>query len=214
MLTEKYRPESLDDVVGQEEIVSKLKKKLRKKPSQIPHLLFYGKSGVGKTTVAQAMARDLDAGFLEFNASDQRGIDDIRENIIPAMANNFYQYKIIFLDESDMLTNESQMALRRPLEKFQKPIVILSCNEKDRLKDYIISRLQTYKFEDISKNKIKERLNYIKKEESFDGVDVDEIAEESNGDLRKAINLLDRGSGGNGKNSYMNLAQKYVKEEG
>lgn len=194
MLTEKYRPKSLSEVVGQEEIIAKLKKKLRKPPQQIPHFLFYGDSGVGKTTVAMAMANDLDAQYLEFNASDERGIDDIREKMIPAMSYNFLKPKIIFMDEADQLTNDSQMALRRPLEKYTKPIVILSCNEVNSLKKWIRSRLQEYEFKPIPKDKVIQRLEYIAEKEGLNTVNIEDIADRCDGDLRRAINILDNES--------------------
>ncbi|MCD6535582.1 MAG: AAA family ATPase, partial [Thaumarchaeota archaeon] len=123
---EKYRPKTLDDIVNQEEVVSSLKNILKTKA--VPHMLFAGPPGVGKTATAHAFARDLfgdsyieDGHFMEINASDERGIQTIREKVkmfarqIPMGG---YGFKILFLDESDQLTDDAQHAFRRVMEQF------------------------------------------------------------------------------------------------
>lgn len=188
-LTERYRPEDLDQIVGQDKIISEIKSKIKGNKNP-PHFLFYGKPGIGKTATAQAIATELNADFLEINGSEQRRIGDIREKVIPSMQHTWGGNKVILMDESDMLTFESQTALKRPLEKYQNVIMVFSCNDVSRMNEAIRSRCKEFKFTKIDGECIKKRLEFIAKTEHIDNNDIEKIAKESDGDLRKAINNL------------------------
>lgn len=196
---EKYRPKTLDDIVGQDEIISTLKEFVEKK--NIPNMLFSGPPGIGKTATALALAQDLYSDnwrvyTLELNASDERGIDMVRttlKNYARTRVTGEIPFKIIVLDEADMMTSEAQHALRRTMEKFADiSRFILICNYPSKIIEPIQSRCAVFRFKKLTEETVKERLMYIAKKE---GVDLREdglhaIFEISEGDLRKAINLL------------------------
>jgi replication factor C small subunit len=198
---EKYRPRSLDEIVNQEEVVSSLKNILQTKA--VPHMLFAGPPGVGKTATAHAFARDLfgpnyieNGYFLEINASDERGIQTIREKVkmfarqIPM---GEYSFKILFLDESDQLTDDAQHAFRRVMEQFSVTCrFILAANYSNRIIEPIQSRCAVFRFKPLSKIHI---IQYLKRIADNEGLEVDDQAYEviydfSEGDMRKAINIL------------------------
>lgn len=195
---EKYRPNQLAEVVGQEEITKRLQSYVDKK--NLPNMLFSGPAGVGKTSAAVAMAKELFSqgfgqNFLELNASDERGIDVVRNTIkefARTMAFNA-GFKIIFLDESDALTADAQQALRRTMEKYTKTTrFILSCNYSSKLIEPIQSRCVIFRFRPLSNDKIKARLQKICQEECVESDEqaLDAVIYVSQGDLRKAINVL------------------------
>ena len=196
--TEKYRPRTLDEVVGHEFIVERLKAFAKQK--NIPNLLFAGPAGVGKTTSALALARDLYGenwknNFLEMNASDERGIDIVRGKIkdFARVKPLDAPFKIIFLDESDALTPEAQQALRRTMEKYTHTTrFILSCNYSSKIIPPIQSRCAILRFKRIPDEKIEENIKDIAKKE---GLDLREDGLKAlisivEGDMRNAINLL------------------------
>ncbi|MBE8539078.1 replication factor C small subunit [Geoglobus acetivorans] len=195
---EKYRPKTLDEVVGQDEVIQRLKGYVHKK--NIPHLLFAGPPGTGKTATSIALARDLfgdvwQDNFIEMNASDERGIDVVRHKIkeFARTAPISAPFKIIFLDEADALTADAQAALRRTMEMYSKTCrFILSCNYISRIIEPIQSRCAVFKFRPVPTEAMRKRLLEICEEER---IDIDDEAIEaliyiSGGDFRKAINAL------------------------
>ena len=195
---EKYRPNKLDDIVGQDAIVKRLKSYVRVK--NMPHLMFSGAAGTGKTSAAAAMAQELygdewHENFIELNASDERGIDVVRNKI-----KNFARteplhakFKIIFLDEADALTPDAQSALRRTMENYSMSCrFILSCNYSSKIIEPIQSRCAIYRFKPVQAVDIQSRIQFIADKERItlsEGA-LDAISAIANGDLRKAINVL------------------------
>jgi len=196
---EKYRPTRLADIVGQDEIVERLSSYVKTK--NLPHLLFTGSAGVGKTTAAVTLAREIfgeswQMNFRELNASDERGIDVVR-NQIKQFARTTplgdATYKILFLDEADALTTDAQAALRRTMESYAQTCrFILSCNYSSKIIDPIQSRCAIYRFKPLSHGAIKEEILRIAHREGLkvspDAMDA--IVYIAQGDMRKAINAL------------------------
>ncbi|MEM2130968.1 MAG: replication factor C small subunit [Candidatus Woesearchaeota archaeon] len=201
--TEKYRPKTFSEVKGQEEIVKRAIAFVEKK--NMPHLLFAGPAGVGKSTLSLVIARELyketwKDNFLELNASDERGIDVVRikvKDFARTKSIGDVPFKIIFLDECDALTKEAQQALRRTMENYTKTCrFILSCNYSSKIIDPIQSRCAVFKFKPLKKENIFSIIDEIAKNESFK---ITNEAKEalyniSNGDCRKVENILQSSS--------------------
>ena len=196
---EKYRPQKLDDIVGQDEIVERLSSYV--KSGNLPHLLFTGSAGVGKTTAAVTLAREFfkdswQMNFRELNASDERGIDVVR-NQIKQFARTTplgdATFKILFLDEADALTTDAQSALRRTMESYAQTCrFILSCNYSSKIIDPIQSRCAIYRFKPLGEAAVKEEVHRIARKEglSITKEAMDAIVYIAQGDMRKAINAL------------------------
>jgi replication factor C small subunit len=200
--TEKYRPDTLSEVVGQEKIVDRLSSFVEE--DSIPHLMFAGPAGTGKTTCAMALAQDLYGdswrqNFMETNASDERGIDVVRDRIKdfartkPVNAD----YKIIFLDEADALTQDAQQALRRTMEQFSDNCrFILSCNYSSKIIDPIQSRCAVFRFNRLDDEDVEEYITRIAENEGFkiSREAIDAVLRVSSGDLRRVTNVLQTAS--------------------
>ncbi|WP_049900529.1 replication factor C small subunit [Halococcus agarilyticus] len=195
---EKYRPETLAEVVGHEDIVGRLESYVA--GNDLPHLLFSGPAGVGKTTSAMAIARevygdDWRENFLELNASDERGIDVVRDRIKDFARTSFggYDYRIIFLDEADALTSDAQSALRRTMEQFANNTrFILSCNYSSQIIDPIQSRCAVFRFGPLAEEAVGEYVSGVAEREGIEVTDdgVDALVYAADGDMRKALNGL------------------------
>jgi replication factor C small subunit len=198
---EKYRPRYLDDIVNQRGILKRLKQFLKEK--SMPHLIFAGPAGTGKTTSALAMVRELygpkmaiNDTYLELNASDARGIDVIRtyiKDFAKARPPAGIPFKILILDEADNMTSPAQQALRRTMEKYtQNCRMILICNYSNKIIPPIQSRCVVFRFSSLNRDDIKERIKKIAEREELqltsDGAN--SLLDVSRGDLRRAINYL------------------------
>ncbi len=200
---EKYRPQKLSEIVGQQEIMNRLQTFVGTKT--LPHLLFAGPAGTGKTTAALCIARELFGdgwrrNLLELNASDERGIDTIRTKVkdyARTMPIGDVPYKIILLDESDALTSDAQHALRRTMEMFAHSTrFILDCNFSSRIIEPIQSRCAIFRFRRLSDKEIDHMLKRIAHGEKLtltpDATKA--IIYVSEGDMRRAINMLQAAS--------------------
>ncbi len=197
--TEKYRPSTFEEIKGQEEIVSKVKAFVEQK--NLPHLLFAGTAGIGKSTLALVTAKKMfgpewKQNFLELNASDERGIDVVRvkvKDFARTKAIGDVPFKIIFLDECDALTRDAQQALRRTMENYAATCrFILACNYSSKIIDPIQSRCAMFRFRPLAKEHMLELVNFIVEKESLN-VDDDAkgaLIEVSGGDCRKFENIL------------------------
>jgi len=197
--TEKYRPKEFSDIKGQKEIVKRTKAFVKQK--NMPHLLFAGPAGIGKTSLALVIAKKLFGtgwhdNVLELNASDERGIDVIRNKVkdfARTRAIGDVPFKIIYLDESDALTKEAQQALRRTMENYTRTCrFILSCNYSSKIIEPIQSRCAIFRFKLLTKKEIIEIIENIAKSESLkiDDKTKEALYNVSNGDCRKMENIL------------------------
>ena len=197
--TEKYRPLSLDDMVNQEEIVNRLKSFA--KAQNVPHCIFAGPPGTGKTTAALCLANDLYGegyrGFvMELNASDERGINVVRETVktfARTRAIGEVSFKMLILDEADNMTSDAQQALRRTMERYTESArFILIANYSGKIIEPIQSRCSPFRFTYLAQKDVIKRIHHICENEDIEILDdgAEAILEISGGDLRKTINIL------------------------
>ncbi|MHA2346443.1 MAG: replication factor C small subunit [Candidatus Hodarchaeales archaeon] len=200
MWTESFRPRFLKEVVGQKEIVNRLKQFVSR--ADFPHMLFSGPPGVGKTTSAEAMvnelytASDRAANVKRLNASDDRGINVVREdikNFARVLPSGGAKFKLIVLDEADQMTSEAQHALRRTMESYNEiSRFILICNYSSKIISPIQSRCAIFRFKSLKKEEVLERLGYIASQKGLktDEKSLEALFKSSEGDMRQAINAL------------------------
>ena len=206
MWVEKYRPTTLSDVVGQKEVVDSLSG-LLKNVSQMPHLLFSGSAGVGKTTTALCVTRQVlgenQAGYtLELNASDERGIEMVRQKVkkFSRFAGiSDIPFKIIILDEADEMTSGAQTALRRIIEDAAEYCrFILIANNISKIIDPIQSRCAVFRFKSVSREEVVARLADIIRAEGVEAEAgaLESVYDHTEGDMRHAINLMQAAAAG------------------
>lgn len=196
--TERYRPNTLDDIIGHDNIVNRMESFLD--DPEMPNLLFAGPQGVGKTAMVQAFAKEKYGdnwrnNVIEMNASDERGINVVREKIKKHAVSGAVDsdFKIIFLDEADNLTTDAQPALRRIMEDYSdKTRFILSCNYPNQIIDPLQSRCAPIYFDRLAQSDIKRLIIRVLSGEGidYDESTVEELAKEARGDGRKAITLI------------------------
>jgi len=211
---EKYRPNSLDDLISHTDIIQTLNRFIfPKNPEQtarLPHLLLYGPPGTGKTSTILAIAKQLfsqkiawNDHVLELNASDDRGIGVVRNKIVnfvgtkcsvkQGVPDAFHHIKLVILDEADAMTKDAQNALRRIIEKYTKTTrFCLICNYHSKIIPAIQSRCTQFRFSPLSEDQMRHRVNFIIEEEKIDMTDAGRTAllNQAKGDMRRALNVL------------------------
>jgi replication factor C small subunit len=210
MWVEKYRPANLREIINQRDIVNGLSN-FSKEPDEIPHLLFSGPAGVGKTTTALCLAKELlgeswRTDTLELNASDERGIKMVRERVkefaavmkLPTDRDNKKMFRIIILDEADEMTSEAQTALRRIIEDSSRTTrFIIICNYLSQIIEPIQSRCVVFKFRRLSREDVSDYLRFICEKQGvrFEEKAFSTIYDSTLGDLRHSINILQAAAG-------------------
>jgi len=192
LLVERYRPTTLENYVGNEHIKKTINQYLSQ--NDIQNLIFYGPAGTGKTTLAKLIIKNLDCDYLYINASDERGIETIRDKVSGfASAASFKPLKVVILDEADFLTIQAQASLRNVIETFSRTTrFILTCNYVERIIDPLQSRCQTLKIVPPSKQDIAYHLmDVFKSEEIGCGADdLKTIVNQHYPDIRKMLNTI------------------------
>jgi replication factor C subunit 2/4 len=213
---EKYRPNNLNEITSQGNIVETLRKSIETK--NLPHLIFHGPSGCGKTSTILALAKELfgkkywSDRIIELNASDERGINVVRDKIkmyakqSVNLNDSIPPWKIIILDEADTMTSDSQFALRRIMEEYSKVTrFCIICNYYNKIIDPLVSRGSLFCFKPVLDNEIYNKLENICKLENLEYSEnlLNKIIKMSRGDLRKAINFLQKCCNSNNKEELL-----------
>lgn len=219
--TEKYRPNKIKDIISQKNVVNSLCNKI----NNLPHLILYGPPGTGKTSTALALGKELfgiklyKERIIELNASDERGINTVRDKIkkfaqnaihISNDKNSSPNYKIIILDEADSMTKDAQSALRKIIEDYSNITrFILICNYINKIIDPIISRCVIYNFVPVEKKIMFKTICKIAEEEKIEYTDkiIHKIIRISNGDMRKSIIILQNYKYMYDKNKDINIVE-------
>ena len=192
LLVERYRPVTLENYVGNEHIKKTISQYLGQ--NDIQNLIFYGPAGTGKTTLAKIIVKNLDCEYLYINASDERGIETIRDKVSGfASSASFKPLKVVILDEADFLTIQAQASLRNVIETFSRNTrFILTCNYVERIIDPLQSRCQTLKIIPPTKADVAKHIAWILGEENtkFEIEDIKIITNQFYPDLRKCLNTV------------------------
>ena len=213
LLVEKYRPNKLENYVGNENIKKSISKYLEQ--NDIQNLIFYGPAGTGKTTLAKLIVKNLDCDYIYINASDERGIETIRDKVSSfASVASFKPIKVVILDEADFLTIQAQASLRNIIETFSRTTrFILTCNYVERIIDPLQSRCQVLKIVPPTKKDVAKHLHWICNEELITH-EINELVPLVNQyypDLRKCINTIQLSTVDGGANDlYLNLDQSIL----
>ena len=192
LFVEKYRPSSLENYVGNEHLKTTISRYLEQ--NDIQNLIFYGQAGGGKTTLAKLIVGNLNCDYLYINASDERGIETIRDKVSGfASVASFKPLKVVILDEADFLTIQAQASLRNVIETFSRTTrFIMTCNFVERIIDPLQSRCQVIKIVPPSKGEVAKHLTWILEKESISYTldDIKVIVNQYYPDLRKCINTI------------------------
>jgi DNA polymerase III delta prime subunit len=213
LLNEKYRPTTLDKFVGNENLKKSLSKYLEQ--NDILNLIFYGPAGTGKTTLAKLIVSNLECDYLYINASDERGIETIRDKVQGfASTISFEPIKVVILDEADFLTIQAQASLRNIIETFSRTTrFIMTCNFVERIIDPLQSRCQVLKIIPPTKKDVAKHLHWICNEESITHEinDLVPLVNQYYPDLRKCINTIQLSTVDGGANDlYLKLDQSIL----
>lgn len=217
MWTETYRPKHLEEVAGHEKLKSVIQKYI--KTRDIPHFLFYGLQGTGKTLLAELIGHELlgegyDTNFILCDGSNDRSVGKIRPTVLSAIRNatiNGY-LRILFFDEADGLMDDSMKFLRGAINKCNNTRFIFACNDRTQIIEPIQDRCMCFEFKGLKKDDIIRRLNFIRHNEkaNIELSEVERIAKESKGSMRKAITELEKLSMTG--NEEETLLRKYMKK--
>ena len=191
---EKYRPTRLENYVGNEHLKAKVERYI--KSNDVPHLLFYGRAGTGKTTLAKLIVKNIECDYLYINASDENSVDTVRNKVRQfASTIGFKDMKVIVLDECDYITPNAQAALRNLMETFSKHCrFILTCNFVERIIDPLQSRCQVFEIIPPNKKDVAVHLTKVmdKENTTYDNEDLKVLIDSSYPDVRKIINATQR----------------------
>tara|TARA_B100002019_G_scaffold267877_1_gene259277 strand:- start:8 stop:922 length:915 start_codon:yes stop_codon:yes gene_type:complete len=191
---EKYRPNKLDNYIGNQHLKSKVENYL--KSGDLPHLLLFGKAGTGKTTLAKLLVNNIECDYLYINASDENNVETVRTKVKNfASTIGFKDMKVIILDECDYITPNAQAALRNLMETFSKHCrFILTCNYVERIIDPIQSRCQSFQIIPPSRNEVAKHLHKILVKENIMDTpeDIKILVESGYPDIRRVINSAQR----------------------